>query len=487
MSDILKGLEPERVFYYFEEICGIPHGSGNEKAVSDYCAAFAKSHGLQVRQDEANNVVIRKPASAGYENAPVVMLQGHMDMVCEKNSDVEFDFEKEGLRLKVDGDFVSAEGTTLGGDDGIAVAFALAILEDDSLEHPELEVVITTDEEVGMKGASVLDVSDLKAGCLLNLDNESEGQILTSCAGGMKSRAALPVRFVEWEGVGAEVKISGLKGGHSGAEIHCGRANANRLLGRLLFELNKELNVGVREVSGGMKDNAIPREAQAKIVLRPEDAARAGEIRDQFAADIQDEFGAADPQIKIELKIESEKEREFRIFHPADMERILFMFIQSPNGIQTMSMELPGLVESSLNMGVVRTEGEEVSFCWAVRSSKKSLKFYISDQLAYMTEFLGGTYSYDGEYPHWSYRSHSPIRDVVAAAYKELFGKDAHIEAIHAGLECGLISEKMPDLDIVALGPDIFDIHTPDEHLSISSVQRTYRLIRTVLSRMKAE
>lgn len=486
MSEVLKGLEPERVFHYFEEICGIPHGSGNEKAISDYCVAFAKSHDLWVRQDEANNVVIRKPASAGYENAPVVMLQGHMDMVCEKNSDVDFDFEKEGLRLKVDGDFVFADGTTLGGDDGIAVAFALAILEDDSLEHPELEVVITTDEEVGMKGASVLDVSDLKASYLLNLDNESEGQILTSCAGGMKSRACLPVRFVDWEGVGAELKISGLKGGHSGAEIHCGRANANRLLGRFLFELNKELNVGVREVSGGMKDNAIPREAQAKIVLRPEDVARAGEIRDKFAADIQDEFGVSDGRIRIELKIESEKEEEFRIFHPADMERILFMFIQSPNGIQTMSMELPGLVESSLNMGIVRTEGEEVSFCWAVRSSKKSLKFYISDQLAYMTEFLGGTYSYDGEYPHWSYRSHSPIREAVAATYKELFGKDANIEAIHAGLECGLISEKMPDLDIVALGPDIFDIHTPDEHLSIASVQRTYRLICTILSRMKA-
>lgn len=486
MSEVLKGLEPERVFHYFEEICGIPHGSGNEKAISDYCVAFAKSHDLWVRQDEANNVVIRKPASAGYENAPVVMLQGHMDMVCEKNSDVDFDFEKEGLRLRVDGDFVSADGTTLGGDDGIAVAFALAILEDDSLEHPELEVVITTDEEVGMKGASVLDVSDLKASCLLNLDNESEGQILTSCAGGMKSRASLPVRFVGWEGVGAELKISGLKGGHSGAEIHCGRANANRLLGRFLFELNKELNVGVCEVSGGMKDNAIPREAQATIVLRPEDVARAKEIRDKFAADIQDEFGVSDSRIRIELKIESEKEEEFKIFHPADMERILFMFVQSPNGIQTMSMELPGLVESSLNMGIVRTEGEEVSFCWAVRSSKKSLKFYISDQLAYMTEFLGGTYSYDGEYPHWSYRSHSPIRETVAATYKELFGKDANIEAIHAGLECGLISEKMPDLDIVAMGPDIFDIHTPDEHLSIASVQRTYRLIRTILSRMKA-
>jgi dipeptidase D len=486
MSEILKGLEPERVFDYFEEICSIPHGSGNEKAISDYCVAFAHAHGLQARQDEAYNVVIRKPASKGYEQAPVVMLQGHMDMVCEKNSDVDFDFEKEGLKLKVDGDMISAEGTTLGGDDGIAVAFALAILEDDTLSHPELEVVITTDEEVGMKGAHVLDVSDLKASCLLNLDNESEGQILTSCAGGMKSRAELPVRRVDWEGVGAVLKVSGLKGGHSGAEIHCGRANANRLLGRLLFALSKELNVGVRELNGGLKDNAIPREAEAKIVLRPEDVCRANEIKDAFSKDIYDEFYVADPQIKIELNIESNIEDKFTIFHPADMERILFMIIQSPNGIQTMSMELPGLVESSLNLGILETNEDCVSFSWAVRSSKKSLKYDISDRLAYMTEFIGGTYWYDGEYPHWSYRSDSPVRELVSDVYKELFHKEASIEAIHAGLECGLISEKLPELDIVAMGPDIFDIHTPNERLSISSVERTYRLLCTVLSRMTA-
>ena len=304
MSDILKGLEPERVFRYFEEICAIPHGSGNEKAISDYCVAFAKSHNLWFRQDEANNVIIRKPASEGYEDAPIVMLQGHMDMVCEKNSDVDFDFEKEGLKLRIVDDMIYASGTTLGGDDGIAVAYALAILEDDHLAHPELEVVITTDEEVGMDGARALDVSDLKAKYLLNLDNEEEGQILTSCAGGMKSRAAIPTRHVEWEGVSAVIRISGLKGGHSGAEIHCGRANANRLLGRVLMNLNKELNVGVREVNGGMKDNAIPREAEAKIVLDPEDIQRALEIKDEFAAAIADEFAVSDPDIRIELNVE---------------------------------------------------------------------------------------------------------------------------------------------------------------------------------------
>lgn len=485
MSNILKGLEPERVFHYFEEICAIPHGSGNEKAISDYCVAFAKSHGLWVRQDEANNVVIRKPATAGYENAPVVMLQGHMDMVCEKNKDVEFDFEKEGLKLRIIDDMIYATGTTLGADDGIAIALSFAILEDDSLSHPELEVVITTDEEVGMKGAEALDTNDLKAKYLINLDNEKEGQILTSCAGGMKSHVMMPVRRVEWEGVLATLKIGGLKGGHSGAEIHMGRANANRLLGRILMELSKEMNVGVCEVSGGMKDNAIPREAEAKLVFVPEDIERAMEIKDVFMAAMKDEFGVADPGIKIELVVENEECTEQMIIHPADMERVLFIYVQSINGIQTMSMDLPGLVESSLNLGIVRTEEDQIVFSWALRSSKKSLKYFMSDQLQYMAEFLGGEYKAVGEYPHWSFRSESKIREIVAASYRELFGKEASIEAIHAGLECGLISEKMPDLDIIAIGPDSIDIHTPDEHLNIPSVERSYRLLCDVLARIK--
>ena len=487
MSKVLQGLEPQRVFHYFEEICAIPHGSGNEKAISDYCVAFARSHGLWVRQDEANNVIIRKKASKGYENAPVTMLQGHLDMVCEKNNDVAFDFENEGLKLKVDGDSVSASGTTLGGDDGIAVAYAPAILEDDTLEHPELEIVLTTDEEVGMKGTHALDVSDLKAACLINLDNECEGQILTACAGGMKNRGAFPVRFVEWEGLSGMLCIRGLKGGHSGAEIHCGRANANRLLGRLLFELNKALNVGVSELSGGMKDNAIPREAQAKIVIRPEDKKRFSEIVSEFEKNITDEFNVSDRNIRIEYNIETEESKNLTIIHPADMERILFMCMQCPNGVQTMSMELPGLVESSLNLGVIRTdmENNRVLFSWQVRSSKKSLKYLLSDKLAYMTEFLGGTYWYEGDYPQWSYRSESPIRDLVRKTYLEMFGKEARIDAIHAGLECGLISEKMPGLDMVAIGPDMKDIHTPEERLSISSTERTYRLLCEVLKRIK--
>ena len=486
MSNVLKGLKPEGVFHYFETICGIPHGSGNEKAISDYVVNFAKERGLEVRQDEANNVVIRKPATKGYENAPVTMLQGHLDMVCEKNSDVDFDFEKDGLKLHIEGENIWASGTTLGGDDGIAVAMSLAILDDDTIEHPELEVLLTTDEEVGMKGATSLDTSDLRAKYLLNLDNECEGQILTSCAGGMKSRATIPVRFVKANGTVVNVTVRGLKGGHSGAEIHCGRANANRLMGRLLFALDQKIDLGICEMNGGMKDNAIPRESNAVLLIQNDNDMKVfEEVCDQFRADVKDEFNVSDPDIEIAVDVKGNE--EVNIFNPADMQKVLFMLVQSINGIQTMSMELPGLVESSLNLGILKTDVEKgnVLFSWAVRSSKRSLKFFMSDQLQYMTEFLGGEYWYEGEYPQWSYRSESKIRDLVAGTYKEMFGKEPSVEAIHAGLECGLISEKMPDLDIVAIGPNIWDIHTPNEHMNIPSVERSYRMLLEVLKRIK--
>ncbi len=485
MSDILKGLKPERVFHYFEEICAIPHGSGNVEAISDYCVAFAKSHDLWVKQDDAKNVIIRKPASSGYENAPVVMLQGHMDMVCEKNSDVDFDFENEGLKLRVIDDMIYATGTTLGADDGIAVALAFAILEDETLSHPELEVVITTDEEVGMTGAHALDTSDLKAKYMINIDNEQEGQILTSCAGGMRSRIQMPIRYVKWEGIPVTLKVNGLKGGHSGVEIQMGRANSNRLLGRFLFELFKVMNVGVCEVSGGMKENAIPREAEALVVIQPDMLTILEEVTKNFMADLKDEFGVADPCVNVEFIIEDTESRNMNIIHPVDMERILFVYIQSINGIQTMSMELPGLVESSLNLGVVSTEADYVEFSWALRSSKKSLKYLMSDKLQYLAEFVGGAYEYTSEYPHWSFRQDSKIRQITVQSYKELFGKEPEIAAIHAGLECGLFSEKMSDLDIISIGPDSIDIHTPDEHVSISSVERNYRLLCDVLARIK--
>ncbi len=484
MSDILKGLKPERVFYYFEQICRIPHGSHHMKAISDYCLSVGKKLGLESYQDDALNVIIRKKASPGYEQAPVVMLQGHMDMVCEKNRDVDFDFEKDSLKLVVDGDVLRADGTTLGGDDGAAVAMILAILEDGTLEHPELEAVFTTDEEVGMDGAKALDTSRLKASYLLNLDHEDEGHLLVSCAGGLKGQADFQLKYIPWEGLPFEVRITGLKGGHSGADIHLGRANANRLMGRILLELNKRMNVGICHLEGGMKDNAIPREAFFEGLIRKEDQELFRMILEKTEADIQNEYRTSDGEIRIQFLV-ADLVVSGNIIHPAVMEKLLFMLVQAPDGIQTMSMDLPGLPESSLNMGVVAMDSATVTFLWAVRSSVKSLKHWISDKLQYMTEFLGGDYSVSGSYPEWAYKKDSPLRHLVAECYKEQYGQEPVVESIHAGLECGLILEKMPDLDIVALGADVKDIHTPDERLSISSMERTYRLLIHILSKIK--
>lgn len=484
MAGIMDGIKPEKVFQYFEEICSIPHGSGNEKAISDYLVAFAHSNDLWVRQDEANNVIIKKAASEGYEDAPGVILQGHMDMVCEKTADCSKDMTKEGLDLYIDGDYLRAKGTTLGGDDGIAVAMALAILSDDEVKHPALTAVITTDEEVGMDGARGLDLSDVDAAYMINIDNEKDGEVIVSCAGGLKAQAIFDVRRETMTGKTGHITITGLKGGHSGQEIDKGRANADKLLGRLLYQLNQGTFYGLVHMEGGTKDNAIPREAKAVIIADPADIDAIKEITASFAADIAAEYAVADPDISITVEFENSSESVAAI-HPADTARLIFMLNESPNGVQGMSMELPGLVESSLNLGILSTSVEQVLFSWAIRSSRKSCKYEIEDRIRFMTEFLGGDYTAHGDYPNWTYRPDSKLRDLYASVYEEMFEKKAEIAAIHAGLECGLISEKMPGLDIIAIGPDIIDIHTPQEHLSISSTERTYRLVCELLERLK--
>lgn len=478
---MLEHLEPAKVMTYFEKLCSIPHGSYNTKAISDYCVDFAKARGLEVRQDEANNVVIVKEASAGYEKAPAVILQGHLDMVCEKNADVDFDFEKDGLRLKVDGDFIYADGTTLGGDDGIAVACVLAILDDDTLKHPKIEAVFTTEEEVGMDGALALDMSELEGKYLINIDSEEEGKILTSCAGGMRSDIRFHMKPFKMSGMCAELSVKGLLGGHSGAEIDKMRANANVLLGRILFEINKLVNFGVIAVEGGMKDNAIPREAFAKLCI-PEDAVNTvKQIVEKVSSDICHEFKTSDSGIEIVLTEQSVQDAD--VFDLDGFQRLLFVWFNAPNGIQSMSAELPGLVESSLNLGVVRTEDCDVVLRYSVRSSVKSLKWLINDKLQYLTEMMGGEYAFEGEYPEWEYKKESSLRELASDVYAEMFGSRPQLEAIHAGLECGLFNEKRPELDMISIGPDIFDIHTPAERLSISSTERTYKYLIAMLER----
>ena len=479
---VLSGLQPERVFYYFEEICKIPHGSYDVKAISDYLMGVAASLHLEARQDEEYNVVIKKPAAPGYEKAPALMIQGHMDMVCVKNPDVVHDFKKDGLKLAIEDGWVHACGTTLGADDGVALAMGLAILEDDSLIHPALEVVFTTEEEVGMEGAIALDTSDLKAAYLLNLDSEAEGHFLAGCAGGVKVHSLLPVKTAEAEGVKMTLGISGLAGGHSGAEIDKGRGNANILLGRLLYELDKQAMYHVISVEGGEKDNAIPSDSRAVIVAAPEDADLIRETALAFGRTLANEFHTSDPGVRVEAVCG--EAGSYEVMTTSSKGKMVFMLMEVPNGIQTMSADLPGLPESSLNLGVLRTDEEGVHMTWAVRSSVKSLKTLMSDKLQYMTELLGGEVTFSGDYPEWPFNPGSEICELCLEVYEEQTGKKGVVETIHAGVECGLLAEKMPGLDMVSMGPELLEIHTPRERMNIASMASTYALVLEVIKRL---
>ena len=481
---VCEQLKPKKVFAYFEDICQIPHGSRNTKAISDYCVSFAKDHNLKYIQDEDNNVVIFKDASAGYEASEPIIIQGHLDMVCEKESGVYIDFEKDGLRLYVDGDFLKAEGTTLGGDDGIAVAYALAILDDDSLEHPPLEIVFTVDEEIGMLGAESMDLSMLKGRKLLNIDSDEEGIFLTSCAGGLQAECKLAVSRIETEGIQYEIKVGGLQGGHSGSEINKERGNAIWLLGRVLDALSKDIPFAIESMEGGLKDNAIPRDAKAVILLESEDAGKdlCDNLQD-LEQRLRKEFQSSDPNITISCQ--KIQEGKSFVLHGSTASKILFFLRMMPNGIQHMSMDIEGLVETSLNAGIMRLTEDTFSVCFAVRSSVTSRKMEVADRLTFLTEFLGGEITIAGDYPAWEYKADSVMRERMAETYRDLFGEEPKIEAIHAGLECGLFSGKLPGLDCISFGPNNYDIHTPKERLSISSTEKIWKLLVEFLKRMK--
>lgn len=443
---VLSDLEPREVFAWFERLCAIPHSSHHAKAISDYLVAFARERGLACQQDAANNVVIRKAASAGYENAPVVMLQGHIDMVCEKDADCGKDMETEGLDLFVDGDVIGARGTTLGGDDGIAVAMALAVLDADDIPHGPLECVFTADEEVGMIGACALDASDLKAKYLINIDSEEEGVLTVSCAGACRMACTLPVTRAPFDGQTLRVRISGLAGGHSGEEIHKGRANANLLLGRALDEMSRAGALRLICVSGGAKDNAIPREAEA--VVRTDDG--------------------------------------LTPMDAASTERAITLLFCAPNGVVEMSMDVPGLVQTSLNLGRLTSDEASLRASFMIRSSINSQKNAVASRLARLAEALGGQTELDSDYSAWPYRPESPLRDRVAEVFYEQYGEKPRIAALHAGLECGILSGKLPELDCISLGPDLTDIHTPRERLHIASTERTWQLLLGTLKRLDA-
>lgn len=476
-------LYPQRVFYYFEQIAAIPHGSRNTKAISDFLVNFAKEHNLVWYQDENNNVVIVKEASAGYEAAEPIIIQGHMDMVCEKEKGVDIDFEKDGLKLYIDGDFLKAEGTTLGGDDGIAVAYALALLDSQEIAHPKLEVVITVDEEIGMLGADAIDLSMLTGHTMLNIDSDVEGSFLTGCAGGMAVNVTLPIKRVMQSGEKVALTITGLEGGHSGSEIDKEHGNANILMGRLLRALFEETPFGIISLAGGLKDNAIPRECVTELLVPQENVNLVKEIADKLDIELKKEFMTADPSVCIEFEDLGKKEESILDF--GSVSRVIFYLRSVPNGVQHMSQVMHGMVETSLNLGIMELKEDALHTVTSIQSSIGTRKADLLDRVTAIVELLGGEAEVEGDYPAWEYKQDSSLRPQIAKVYKQLYGKDPVFETIHAGLECGLLSEKIKNLDCVSFGPDNFDIHTPKERLSISSTGRVWDFIVEFLRQAK--
>ena len=476
---VLEHLEPHSVFSHFEQICAIPHGSGNTKALSDWLAAFARERGLEHYQDQLNNIIIIKPAASGYEDAPAVILQGHMDMVCEQTADCGKDMAAEGLDLAIDGDAIYAKGTTLGGDDGIALAMALAVLDADDIPHPRIEAVFTVDEETGMDGAAGLDVSPLQGRRMLNIDSEDEGVFTVSCAGGNMSRSLLPVRRTAFDGTPCTITIQGLRGGHSGVEIDKGRANANLLLGRVLCALRQKMDLRLITVEGGLKDNAIPVKASAALLAADASAVRSvcGEMADAFRA----EYCVTDPAITVTVS----EDVQGMPMDADSTDRVICLLSCTPNGIQEMSADIPGLVQTSLNLGILTTGEDTVSATYCVRSSIASQKQMVVARLGCLSRQLGGELETASDYPGWAYRQDSPLRDLMTQVFTEQYGYAPKVEAIHAGVECGLFSGKLPGLDCVSFGPTLTEIHTPREKMHIGSVQRTWKLLLEALRRMK--
>ena len=508
---VLSGLQPERVFYFFEELSKIPRGSGRTAEVSDHLAEFAKKYSLSYEQDELGNVVIRKPGTTGYETASPVILQGHMDMVCEKETDSLLDMEKEGLKLRVlkrrdiphlvaatllplrtmEDDIIMATGTTLGADDGIAVACMQAILEAEDIPHPPLECVFTVDEEIGMLGAKGLDMSGLQGRMLLNIDSEEEGHALVGCAGGITSKVSVPIVRGEPEAgsIVTTLSVSGLTGGHSGMEIDKGRANANYLLGRVLQMIFNAYpgELKLISVDGGSKDNAITREAYAVLQVK---AGILDEVRKKVSDAeevIRKEYGKRDPEISIVLsEKDSAQDEDIKLpMNKASGDKVIQMLRILPNGIQKMSLDLPGFVETSLNLGVLKTAEDSVSASFLVRSSVNSETREVADRLSAAAGALGGSYVEEGSYPAWEYCANSKLSQLMSDVYREMFDKELIVETVHAGVECGFFMEGIPGLEAVSFGPDLTDIHTPKEAMDVASVERTWRFILAVLEKMK--
>ncbi len=479
---VLEGLQPKKVFYYFEEISRIPRGSGNTKAVSDYCVQFAKERNLWVKQDELNNVIIKKPATMGRENSPAVILQGHLDMVAEKTNTSTHDFMKDGLKLKVEGDFVTADETTLGADNGIAIAMALAVLDTDNISHPDLEVLFTVDEETGMEGAQNIDMSDFKAKYLLNLDCDMEDTLMAGCAGGVRVDVSFDIERKEILGNYYQIKVNGLKGGHSGSEIDKDRANANIVLARILYMISKYTDgLYIEEFTGGNKDNAIPREACANVVVT-NDAFDLKACAYYAIAGIKKEYSLTDPDLNLD--IEEKRNVCKNVWNSECSNRVIEYLNAIPNGATRMSNDFSLLVETSLNLGIAKTTEDAFCITHTIRSIINSKKQELKDKVVLIAKLSGAKAKILSDYPEWEYKRDSYLQTKLTEIYKKEFDRELKVDVIHAGLECGYLLEKMPDLDAVSFGPVMYDIHTTEERLSISSTKLTYDFLIKILEEL---
>ncbi len=486
MASVLANLEPQLVFGYFEAISNIPRESGDEKAISDYMVAFAQKLGLEVIQDDVYNIIIKKPATKGYEDAPVIILQGHLDMVCEKEVASDHNFKKDPLDLYIDGDLIRARGTTLGADNGAAIAYQMAVLASDDLEHPALEILMTIDEERGMTGVANMHPEHLDGKILINLDTEEEGEFYVSCAGGIRTQLKLSYKSHKPNSEQAfyNITIEGLQGGHSGAEIHLERANATVLMGRLLAGIQEKIDFDLASIKGGSKDNVIPRETEALIGINNND-------KDLVEAIIQDwnkifatEFRVQDP--KINILIEPVAVNTVAYVLPKEIkEKAISILLLHPNGIEAMSMDMENLVETSLNIGIVKTTSENLIFSSALRSSVPSRKELLVSKVEALAKLVGAEFSKVSDYPAWVYEPDSPIRELATSVYKRMYGLAPEVKAIHAGLECGFISEKLPGVDMISFGPDIRGAHTPEENLSIKSTKNIWAFLIELLKNIK--
>lgn len=486
MGSVLGHLKPELVWYHFEEICKYPRPSKKEEKIAEYVVSVGKRLGLQTEKDKFGNIVIRKPATPGLENLKTVVLQGHIDMVCEKNRDVEHDFDKDPIYPYIDGDWVKAKGTTLGADNGIGVACALAVLEAKDVEHGPLECLFTLDEETGLTGASSLKKNWLKADILINMDSEDLGTIFIGCSGGKNTAATFKAKLEKSPRNYStfELKVAGLKGGHSGLEIHVGRGNAVKILNRAIWSYSQENNIRLAEINGGNKHNAIPREAFAVVLVPKNDEKKLKKFVAKYNDTVKAEFVSVEPDLMVSMEKHSTPEK---VMDEKTQKHLLNALYAIPHGVIKMSNDIPGLVETSTNLAVVETKGKNINIVTSQRSPVASQNVDITNMVSSVLKLAGAEISYGDGYPGWAPDIHSDILKVFKSTFTKMYGKEPEVTAIHAGLECGIIKEKYPNMDMISFGPTMRDVHSPAEKLQISTVPEFYNQLKTVLKNIPAK